>query len=173
MCVCGVRCVCYWLAPVHSWLTDGERGVCVCRVFVSQVGKALKSIEEVEAELAKQKAATKELKDATKAVQANRQKVRFFLGDSDGGGGLFAHESRLSPSPLLSLSLSLSHDPILPHPPTNQPPPYPQTGESAVEAENLRRQAQRFEERLAHLRRSAKAKVRGYVGSWVFGRWKV
>lgn len=41
-----------------------------------QVGKALKSIEEVEAELAKQKAATKELKDATKAVQANRQKVR-------------------------------------------------------------------------------------------------
>lgn len=40
------------------------------------MGKALKSIEEVEAELAKQKAATKELKDATKAVQANRQKVR-------------------------------------------------------------------------------------------------
>lgn len=44
-----------------------------------QVGKALKSIEEVEAELAKQKAATKELKDATKAVQANRQKVGPFL----------------------------------------------------------------------------------------------
>ena len=41
-----------------------------------QVGKALKSIEEAEAELAKQKAATKELKDATKAMQANRQKVR-------------------------------------------------------------------------------------------------
>jgi hypothetical protein len=33
-----------------------------------------------------------------------------------------------------------------------------QASEAAVEAENLRRQAQRFEERLTHLRRSAKTK---------------
>lgn len=92
--------------------------------------------------------------------------------ESAGGGGLFAHTTR---APLPLLSLSLSYDPIRPHPPTNQPPPpvKPQTGESAVEAENLRRQAQRFEERLAHLRRSAKAKVRGYLGGWVVGRVKV
>ena len=36
----------------------------------------MSAITEVEAEVAKQKLATKELKDATKAVQANRQKVR-------------------------------------------------------------------------------------------------
>ena len=40
-----------------------------------EVGKAIKSVEEIEVELSKQKLASKELKDATRNVQGNRQKV--------------------------------------------------------------------------------------------------
>lgn len=52
------------------------------------MGKALKSVEEVEAEVAKQKAALKELKDASKAVQANRQKVRGLIRVDAWKGGV-------------------------------------------------------------------------------------
>ena len=44
-----------------------------------EVGKAIKSIEEVEGELSKQKTAAKELKDASKTVSTNRQKVCMYV----------------------------------------------------------------------------------------------
>ena len=49
-----------------------------------EVSKAIKSIEEIEAELSKQKTAAKELKDASKTVSTNRQKVCICTKEGDG-----------------------------------------------------------------------------------------